>query len=135
MIVQNLVKYVQFQVVCMRNIQKCKLNVKQKRKASVEIPSSVTSIGDWAFSHCTSLTSVEIPSSVTSIANGAFSHCTSLTSRIMLQNGTYLAWGGCQSSIPNNVTSIGGGAFGGCTSLTSAEIPSSVTSYCILSGE
>ena len=31
------------------------------------IPNSVTSIGDWAFYHCTGLTSVTIPNSVTSI--------------------------------------------------------------------
>src|SRR5574344_1574471 len=34
---------------------------------SIEIPSSVTSIGNNAFYYCTSLTSVTIPSSVTSI--------------------------------------------------------------------
>lgn len=34
---------------------------------SFTIPSSVTSIGDYAFSWCTSLTSVTIPDSVTSI--------------------------------------------------------------------
>ena len=47
---------------------------------STIIPGSVTSIGDWAFHACTSLTSVEIPSSVTSIGDRAFSYCTSLTS-------------------------------------------------------
>ena len=80
------------------------------------------------FYQCTSLTNVTIGNGVTSIGDRAFSYCTSLTSRIMIQNGTYLAWGGCQSSIPNNVTTIGNTAFGGCSSLTSVEIPSSVTS-------
>lgn len=32
-----------------------------------KIPDSVTSIGDYAFAHCSSLTSIEIPNSVTSI--------------------------------------------------------------------
>ena len=36
---------------------------------------SVTSIGDCAFSGCSSLTSVEIPNSVTSIGSSAFSGC------------------------------------------------------------
>ena len=75
------------------------------------IPNSVTSIGDWAFSNCESLTSVTIPNSVTSIGNWAFSSCVSLTS----------------VTIPNSVTSIGEGAFYGCESLVSVTIPNSVT--------
>ena len=43
------------------------------------IPDSVTSIGDWAFSECTSLASVVIPGSVTSIGKYIFHECTSLT--------------------------------------------------------
>ena len=43
------------------------------------IPNSVTSIGDYAFSGCTSLTSVTIPNSVTSIGDSAFYGCTSLS--------------------------------------------------------
>ena len=39
----------------------------------------VTSIGQWAFSHCASLTAVTIPDSVTYIGANAFSPCTSLT--------------------------------------------------------
>ncbi len=79
---------------------------------SVTIPDSVTSIGDSAFSCCTSLTSITIPDSVTSIGEDAFYYCTSLTSDI----------------IPDSVTSIGDYAFCFCTSLTSVTIPDSVTS-------
>ena len=79
---------------------------------SVTIPDSVTSIGDSAFYNCTSLTSVTIPDSVTSIGKYAFYKCTSLTS----------------VTIPDNVTSIGDSAFSDCTSLTSITIPDSVTS-------
>jgi len=75
---------------------------------SVYIPSSVTNIGDYAFSGCTSLTSTTIPNSVTSIGNYAFQGCSSLTS----------------ITIPNGVTSIGEGAFDGCTALTSINIGS-----------
>ena len=42
------------------------------------IPDSVTSIGKYAFSNCTSLTSVTIGDSVTSIGYDAFYRCTSL---------------------------------------------------------
>ena len=73
---------------------------------SVEIPNSVTSIGEYAFYYCTGLTSVEIPSSVTSIGDFAFNNCYKLTS----------------VEIPSSVTSIGDFAFSDCDGLTSVEI-------------
>ena len=45
---------------------------------SINIPSSVTSIGDYAFLYCSSLTSINIPSSVTSIGREAFRWCNAL---------------------------------------------------------
>ena len=44
------------------------------------IPDSVTTIGDYAFAYCDSLTSVNIPDSVTTIGKGAFYGCNRLTS-------------------------------------------------------
>ena len=44
------------------------------------IPDSVTTIGNSAFSGCSSLTSVTIPDSVTSIGGYAFGYCSRLTS-------------------------------------------------------
>jgi hypothetical protein len=76
------------------------------------IPTSVTSIGVWAFADCYSLTSVTIGNDVTSIGDGAFADCYTLTS----------------VTIGNSVTSIGGNAFTLCYSLTNVTIPSSVTS-------
>ena len=61
------------------------------------IGDSVNSIGNYAFNHCTGLTSIIISDSVTSIGSNAFSGCSSLTSII---NG-------------NGVTSIGSNAFKG----------------------
>ena len=96
---------------------------------------SVTSIGDRAFSYCTSLTSVVIPSSVTSIGDWAFRYCTSLASVVIEDGVTSIgeyAFSGCRSltsiEIPSSVTSIGNNAFYDCRSLTSVVIPSSVTS-------
>jgi hypothetical protein len=79
---------------------------------SVEIPSSVTSIGFRAFYFCLSLIEVTIPSSVTSIGDSAFEKCRILPS----------------ITIPNNVTSIGHRAFYFCDKLTSINIPDSVNS-------
>ncbi len=106
-----------------------------KSLSSVEIPGSVTSIGNNAFSYCTSLESVEIPGSVTSISKNTFESCTSLKSVEIPGSVTYIgeyAFSLCRSlesvSIPGSVTSIGNSAFQNCTSLTSVEIPDSVTS-------
>ena len=103
--------------------------------STVNILDTVTSIGSYAFSGCSSLTSIEIPSKVTSIGSYAFYGCSSLTS-IEIPSGVtsigLYAFDGCSSltsiSLPNGVTSIGGRAFSGCSSLTSIEIPSKVTS-------
>lgn len=86
-------------------------------ETNVVIPSkidgkAVTSIGDWAFSDCTSLTEVTIPNSVTSIGYRAFEDCKNLK----------------EVTIGNGVTSIGDEAFKNCTSLTNVTIPNSVTS-------
>jgi|GEM_PF-714825 len=44
----------------------------------ITIPNDVTSIGNYAFRGCSSLTSITIPNSVTSIGSEAFSGCSSL---------------------------------------------------------
>ena len=111
----------------------------------VVIEDGVTSIGDSAFSYCSSLTNITIPDSVTSIGDSAFSGCWDLTSITIPDSITTIgesAFSGCSGltsiTIPNSVTSIGAYAFSGCRSLTSITIPDSVTSignssfsYCI----
>ena len=101
----------------------------------VVVPDSVTSIGDYAFSGCTGLTSITIPDSVTSIGKYAFSGCTGLTSITIPDRVTSIdegAFYNCRSltsiTIPDGVTSIGGSAFRYCTGLTSVKIGSGVTS-------
>ena len=66
------------------------------------IPDSVTSIGDYAFYYCDSLTSVVIPDSVTSIGDYAFYNCTSLTS--VYYQGTASDWAGIVIDYNPNLT-------------------------------
>jgi len=79
---------------------------------SVTIPGSVTTIGELAFSECTSLTNVTISNGLANIVNAAFAYCPLLTS----------------ITIPGSVTNIGAYAFQYCSSLTNVTIGDSVTS-------
>ena len=129
----------------------------------VNIPSAidgkkVTSIGFWAFSNCSSLTSVTIPDSVTSIDSGAFGGCKSLTSvtipdsvtsigalafdgtpwleaqqkknPLVIVNNILIDGKNCKGevTVPSGVTRINDNAFYYCESLESVTIPNSVTS-------
>ena len=98
------------------------------------IPYSVSSIGNYAFSGCTNLTSVTIPTSVTYIGGSVFQDCTNLTD-VTIPNGITRIEGstffGCSSlssvTLPTSVTYIGGNAFRDCTSLANITIPDNVT--------
>ena len=101
---------------------------------SIVIEEGLTSIGNYAFSSWTNLTSVIVPSSVMSIGNNAFRYCTSLTTVVISDGVTNIgeyAFDNCTNlnslSIPDSVTSIGGGSFSGCKSLTSVTISDGVT--------
>ena len=80
---------------------------------NVIINNGVTSIGNYTFSDCRSLTNITIPNSVTSIGDYAFYGCENLIN----------------ITIPNSVTSIGNFAFCMCTSLTSINVDSNNEKY------
>ena len=101
---------------------------------SVDIPNSVTTIGDSAFIGCSGLTSVKIPNSVTSIGNESFSECTGLTSVNIPNSVTTigpLAFANCSSlsnvTIAEGITETGSNMFERCTSLTHIVLPSTIT--------
>lgn len=76
----------------------------------VVIPNGVTSIGEFAFSNCDTITSVTIPFGVTQIGNNAFVDCNKLE----------------RVTIPASVASIGRAAFSSCNKLTEVTIPQGV---------
>ena len=92
----------------------------------------VTSIGDYAFYECSSLSSITIPNSVTSIGENAFWECSSLSpitipnSVTSIGKAAFLLCNFSSITIPNSVTSIGDYAFSYCKSLSSIIIPENV---------
>ena len=94
---------------------------------SLKAPTTVKSVGDGAFSPCTSLTSVSLPA-CTGVGYDAFGACTSLAS-VSLPACTNVgehAFAYCGAltsvSLPSCAT-VGAYAFEGCTSLTSVSLP------------
>ena len=79
---------------------------------AVNLPSSLTILGEYAFASCRSLAEADIPSSVKSLEKGVFSDCTALT----------------EITISDGITKIGERTFFCCDNLTKAVIPKSVTS-------
>ena len=76
------------------------------------IPSSVTSLGNFCFQGCSSLTSITIPSCVTHLGTGCFEGCSSLTS----------------INIPSSVTDMEYQCFDACSSLKTVicEMPTPI---------
>ena len=74
----------------------------------VDIPDTVTAIGNSAFLNCVKLQDFEIPASIKTIGQEAFRNCDSLVDMV----------------IPNTVTSIGSGLFLDCNKLLRMEFES-----------
>jgi hypothetical protein len=101
---------------------------------SLSIPSSVTSIGNYAFRYCRKLTRVSLPNTIASLGIGTFDNNYSLESICIPDSITTLQdniLNSCYSLtsvvMGSNVTTIGG-SFGDCYSLNSINLPSGITS-------
>ena len=78
----------------------------------ISLPEGLTKIETFTFEGCSSLSQITIPDTVTSIGDGAFYECTSLS----------------EIHLPSNLRTIGGNAFIRCGSLTQIEIPAGTES-------
>lgn len=79
---------------------------------SLTLSTTVTTIGEAAFDHCTALSSVTFVEGLTLIKRHAFNMCTSLSGNITL---------------PNSLTTIRDNAFYGCSSVSSVTLGTGVT--------
>ena len=95
---------------------------------SIEMPNSVTSIGECTFYNCSSLTSIEIPNSVTGIGDRAFSNCPIEEAIIPSFAGSYIKNSSLKIVKITSGESVGNNEFKDCNSLISIEIGDSITS-------
>jgi len=102
---------------------------------ALTIPSSVISIGDYAFKNCTN--SLTISSNATTIGKNAFQNCTGLKGSLSLSNNittindsTFLGCSGLTGTLtlPTSLTSIGNNSFTGCSGISGTlTLPNSLT--------
>ncbi len=78
----------------------------------VEMPNSLTYIGEKAFNNCSSLLEVNFPESLTDVGDWSYTNCSALAGELIF---------------PDNVVTIGGSAFLGCGALTSIVVGNGVT--------
>lgn len=102
--------------------------------ASVEIPYTVETLYDGAFSGVYDIAFILVPGSVKNMGTGVFSDCPDLTKVNLPFSLTYIpdcTFMNCVSlssvTIPEEVGSIGNMAFDGCASLQAITIPASVS--------
>lgn len=99
----------------------------------INLPDTVATVGDYAFSNCRSLNSFITGSSLQSIGENTLANCTSLKDLEFLDQLTSIGEGafyGCtgftELDLPETLSEIGTEAFGNCTSLKKVILPVTV---------
>ncbi len=93
---------------------------------TVDIPDSVTTIRQSAFSRCTNLKSITVPNTVTRLEVYAFHGCANLQT-VVFEEGSTLTSLGCAPADANDASLYGAGkTFKDCEKLQSITIPKSV---------
>ena len=102
---------------------------------SVSLPSSITTIGDSAFSNCQKLKSITLPNNLTTIGKTCFQQCYALQEINLPDTITEIkdsAFYNCdvleEIILPPQITTINQYTFQGCSQLKNITIPSLVTS-------
>lgn len=100
----------------------------------VVLPSTIKSIGNYAFNGCVSLEEVNLPAGMTTIGTGVFQGCTGLTKitlptgLLAIGNDAFSGSGITEIQFPGSLQMIGNSAFWGCDSLTEVVLPNSLVS-------
>jgi len=81
-----------------------------KKESALIVPSSVDSIGDYAFYSCSNITSITLPKTVKNIGNETFWYCSNLAS----------------INMPQSLKTIGSWAFESCRNLKEITFPDSL---------
>jgi hypothetical protein len=107
---------------------------------SITMGTNVTSIGNYTFNGCTSLSSVTLDTNLTSIGDGAFYSCYTLASITFPARvgsiGTYVFVGDALTNviIPASVTNLGEAPFAFCGSLSNISVNAGNTSFTSVGG-
>ncbi len=109
--------------------------------SSVQLPNTLETIGDYAFSDCVSLLDFVMPDSVKSVGVGAFDGCAQMSYVYLSQSLEKIgekAFNSCVAlssiDIPSSVKNIGKEAFLACNSLTKIKVSSSNNNYLVENG-
>ena len=102
---------------------------------SINIPSSMKTLGMSCFDSCIYLKNIIIPSSIKVIGVSCFSYCYNLSGTLIIPKGVTELGASCffdcrnlrEIKIPKGVTELGASCFFGCHNLREIEIPEGVT--------